>query len=127
MSVRSVLSPDKEKKFLLKFITSEVEQLCDVEDILRHIIINFLTKSFHKIDGLIKFRTYAEELCSSGEFMGSYVCTSGPIVVFDTFKAISGVSIVYLYFSCIDGRCSAFQKSICGYQKCGNPCLLEFA
>ena len=127
MSVRSVLSPDKDKKSLLKFTTSEVEQLCDVEYILRHIIINFLTKSFHKINRLIEFRTYAEELCSSGEFMSFYVRTSGSIVIFDTFKAITGISIVYSYFPGIDGRRSAFQESICGYQKCGNPCLLDFA
>jgi hypothetical protein len=127
MSVRSVLSPDKDKKPLLKFAASEVEQPSDVEDILRHIVIDFLTKLLHDIDSLIEFRAFAEELCSGGKFMCFCVRASCPIVVFGTFKAITSGSIVYSLFLGIDGRYSAFQESLCRYQKCGNPCLLAFA
>jgi hypothetical protein len=127
MSVRSVLSPDKDKNALLKFATSEVEQLSDAENVLHHIIIDFLMKLFHNIDSLIEFRTYAEGLCSGGDFMGFYVGANCPIVVFGTFKTITGVLIIHPLFLGIDGRCSAFQESLRRCQKSRNPCLLGFA
>lgn len=127
MSVRSVLSPDKDKQPLLKFAASEVEQPSNIEDILRHVIIDFLTISFHDVYSLIEFCTYAEKLCSSGEFMGFYVRTSCPVVVFGTFKTIASISIVYSLVLGNDGCCSTFQESLCRHHECGNLCLLAFA